>query len=49
MMEGWRLENVAVYVCTTALVLGLYAMGMGGQSFWGMLLLLWVNSEREKR
>lgn len=38
-----RQENKVIYVCVTAMVLGLYAMGAGGDCFWGLILLLFVK------
>lgn len=42
-MSDWRKENVATMACTVALVLGLYALGAGGDSFLGLALLLNLN------
>lgn len=39
-MKWWQIENYITLVCTVILVLGLYAMGAGGYSFWAMLLLM---------
>lgn len=43
MGEPHIIENIAIYVCTAAIVLGLWAMGAGGHSFWGLSLLMFVN------
>ena len=37
------LENIVTMICTTILVLGLYAMGAGGWSLFGLLLLMNMN------
>lgn len=42
-MKWWQIENCITLVCIVILVLGLYAMGAGGQSFWAMGLLLNIN------
>jgi len=47
-MEGWRKENCVLYVCTAGLVLVLYAMSGSFHSFWGMSMLVFVNSLRQK-
>lgn len=48
-MTSWQIENYVTLVCIVILVLGLYAMGAGGHSFWAMLLLLNMNYPREKK
>ena len=47
-MESWRIENCVIYVCTTAIILGGFALGGGGWSLWGLLLIGCVNSIRVK-
>lgn len=42
-MMRYVVENIATMVCTTALVLGLYAMGAGGYCLFGFVLLLNMN------
>jgi uncharacterized protein (DUF58 family) len=37
------IENCVIYLCTTAGVLGLYAMSGSMHSLWMLLLLLFVN------
>lgn len=37
------IENIATIVGTVALVLGLWWMGAGGWSFFGLLLMLNIN------
>jgi membrane-bound ClpP family serine protease len=37
------IENVATILGTTAIILGLYAMGAGGNCAWGALLMLNLN------
>ena len=44
-MTDWRIENCVTLVCTTALILGLYALSHDMNSFWGLLLLINLNSE----
>ena len=48
-MSSWQIENCITLACILILVLGLYAMGAGGHSFWAMLLLLNINSPTKKR
>jgi hypothetical protein len=43
MPKNATIENCVTLVATTVLVLGLYAMGAGGWSAGGMLLLLNLN------
>lgn len=38
------LENIVTLAATAAIVLGLYYMGAGGHSFWGLLLLLNITT-----
>jgi hypothetical protein len=40
---NWRTENIVTLICTTALILGLYAMSGSFHSFWAGLLLLNMN------
>lgn len=45
-MPAWMKSNAITIVCTTVLVLGLYAMGAGVHAGWGFVLLLnlcWPN------
>lgn len=42
------LSNALIAVATAALVLGLWSLGAGGWSFWGLLLLLAVMSGSTK-
>ncbi len=42
-MSDWRIENRYTIGFTTVLVLGLYALGAGGYSLFGLLLLLNLN------
>lgn len=48
-MPSWQIENCITQACIVILVLGLYAMGAGGHSFWAMLLLLNINYPTKKR
>lgn len=48
-MKWWQIENCITLSCIVILVLGLYAMGAGGHSFWAMLLLLNINCLSNKR
>lgn len=43
-MRGWQIENCVTIVATVALVLGALALGAGAHSFWGLLILLNINS-----
>lgn len=39
-MHKWAaIQNIVVLLSTAALVLGLFAMGAGGWSFWGLATL----------
>jgi hypothetical protein len=42
-MTDWRIENIVTLICTTALVLGVYAMSNSFHAFWGLALLLNLN------
>lgn len=47
----WRwayVENIATLVAMVALILGLWWLGAGGWSLWGLLLLLNMNSSRSR-
>ena len=48
-MKWWQIENCITLACIVILVLGLYAMGAGRNSFWAMLLLLNINYQRKTR
>ena len=48
-MKWWQIENCITLACIVILVLGLYAMGAGGHSFWAMLLLLNINFPLKKK
>lgn len=37
------IENCITLLITAALILGLYKMGAGGWSFWGLVLLMNIN------
>jgi hypothetical protein len=41
-------ENIATVLGMVALILGLYAMGAGGWSFWGLLLLFNLNGSSSR-
>lgn len=43
-MEGWRKENVATTCATVALVLGLYWMSESWHAYWGLVMLLNLNT-----
>ena len=45
---NWMWENVVIYVCTTVLVISLYAMSGSFHSLWGLLLLLFINISERK-
>lgn len=38
------IENIATLIITAVTVLGLYWMGAGAWSFWGLVILLNVNT-----
>ena len=40
---NWMWENAVIYVCTTVLVVSLYAMSGSFHSLWGLLLLVCIN------
>lgn len=42
-MSEWRKENIYTMAICAALVFGLYFIGAGGHSFWGLLILLNLN------
>jgi fatty acid desaturase len=42
-MQGRQIENCVTVIATAALVLGAMALGAGGHSWWGLLLLLNLN------
>jgi len=42
-IQGWKIENCVTVIATAALVLGAMALGAGGHSWWGLLLLLNLN------
>jgi hypothetical protein len=51
-MRVWRwvvIENIATIAGMVALILGLYAMGAGGWSLWGFVLLANLNSVRREK
>lgn len=48
-MSDWQKENVATMAISAALVLGLYAMGAGGNSFWGLSLLLNLSYPKSEK
>lgn len=43
-----KLENAVLYVCTTALILGLYYMSESFHSFWGLIMMLSITSSIKK-
>lgn len=43
------INNVVTIIATVAIVLGLYAMGAGAASLWGLLLLLNIESVEVKK
>lgn len=45
-MQGWQIENCVLYVATAATILGAYYFGAGGYSWWGFVLLLFVNTPK---
>lgn len=46
-MTDWRIENIVIYMCTTVLVLGLYSMSESFHSLWGLLMLMYVNYQKQ--
>ena len=48
-MKWWQIENYITLACIVILVLGLYAMGAGGHSFWAIVLLLNINFPLKKK
>jgi hypothetical protein len=40
-----HVENIVTIIVTAALILGLYWMGAGGWSLWGLLLMGNLNSQ----
>jgi hypothetical protein len=42
-MQGWQWENVATLAICGATIVGLYALGAGGHSFWPLLMLLNIS------
>ena len=47
-MALWMKENAVIYVCTTVMVLGLYAMSNSWHSLWALVMLAFVNFPRTK-
>jgi len=45
-MSAYMQENVATMAISAALTLGLYWLGAGNHSFWGLVLLLNLNYVR---
>lgn len=43
------LENIVIYVCTTAIVLGLYYMSHSFHCLWGLALLSCVNYTKKDK
>ena len=48
-MSNMWMENCITLICCTAIVLGLYAMGAGGWSFLGLLLLGNINYVKSRK
>ena len=42
-METWRIENIWTLAICGATMVGLYAFGAGGYSFWALLMLLNIS------
>lgn len=40
------LENMVIIVATVVLVGGMYMMGAGNYAFWGLILVLFINSTK---
>ena len=47
-MRDWMIENCVIYACTTALVLGLFALSDSWHALWGLMMLGCVNSPKSK-
>ncbi len=47
-MRDWMIENCVIYVCTTALVLGLFALSHSWHALWGLMMLVCLNSPKSK-
>ncbi len=47
-MRDWMIENCVIYACTTALVLGLFALSDSLHALWGLMMLWCVNSPKSK-
>ena len=47
-MRDWMIENCVIYVCMTALILGLFAMSGSWHALWGLMMLWCVNSPKSK-
>ena len=45
-MDGYQIENIATLVVCGATMVGLYAAGAGGHSFWALLMLINMNTGR---
>lgn len=43
-MESWQIENVCTLLICVLGMVGLYAFGAGGHSFWALILLLNINN-----
>lgn len=47
-MSEWRKENIVTMICTMTTILGTYALGAGGYSFWALLFLMNINYVKSK-
>ena len=47
-MRDWMIENCVIYACTTASVLGLFALSDSWHALWGLMMLWCVNSPKSK-
>lgn len=43
-MESWRQENCLIYICVSAMTIGLYALSHSWHALWSFILLLFANS-----
>ena len=48
-MYGWQIENCVLYIVTAVTIVGAYYFGAGGDSWWGLVFLLFTNSSKSAK
>ena len=46
MIPAYRIENMVTVVATAATIVGAYAFGAGHHAWWGLVILLNVNTPK---